>query len=56
MKKLLLVLSITLFLFSCLQKREQISDTPNLYKEEKIDSTNIKTLFNKKKIKRQNDI
>ncbi|MDB4010340.1 hypothetical protein N9484_04860 [Polaribacter sp.] len=46
MKKLLLVLSITLFLFSCLQKREQIIDTSNLSKEEKIDSTKIKTLFN----------
>jgi len=46
MKKILLVLSISLFLFSCLKKREQISDASNLSKEEKIDSTNIKTLFN----------
>ena len=46
MKKLLLVLSIILFLFSCLQKRERISDSPDLSIEEKIDSTNIKNLFN----------
>jgi hypothetical protein len=46
MKKLSLLFSISLFIFSCAQKQEETLTSSDLSKEEKIDSTKIKTLFN----------
>ena len=46
MKKIILLLSLSIFAFSCIQKQERIITSKKLSKEEKIDSTNIKTLFN----------
>ncbi|WP_298780180.1 M20/M25/M40 family metallo-hydrolase [uncultured Polaribacter sp.] len=46
MKKILFLLSISLWLISCNQKPEKPIDNNKLSSEEKIDSTNIKTLFN----------
>ncbi len=46
MKKILLFISITLLIYSCQQKQEKIIDSKKLSSEEKIDSTNIKKLFN----------
>jgi len=46
MKKIFLFLSITLFLFSCIQKQEKTIASNEFSEEEKIDSTKIKTLFN----------
>ena len=46
MKKILLLLSVSLLIISCNQKQEKPIDNNKLSSEEKIDSTNIKTLFN----------
>ena len=46
MKKLLLLFSISLFIFSCNQKIDKKETTKKLSVEEKLDSTHIKTLFN----------
>jgi hypothetical protein len=46
MKKTLLFLSISFIFYSCQQKQEKIVDSIKLSSEEKIDSTNIKKLFN----------
>ena len=45
MKKLLLLFLLTIFVFSCAPKTEKTLDTALLSSEEKIDSTNIKSLF-----------
>ncbi|MDP5106744.1 MAG: M20/M25/M40 family metallo-hydrolase [Polaribacter sp.] len=45
MKKLLLLFLSTIFVFSCAPKTEKTIDTALLSSEEKIDSTNIKSLF-----------
>ena len=45
MKKILLLISISLFIVSCTTKNEK-KIAKDLISEEKIDSTNIKTLFN----------
>jgi hypothetical protein len=46
MKKLILLFSISLSLFSCSQKQEKVISSVQLSSEEKIDSTNIKLMFN----------
>jgi carboxypeptidase Q len=46
MKNLILVFSFSIFIFSCTQKIEKTINSDALSSEEKIDSTNIKTLFN----------
>jgi carboxypeptidase Q len=45
MKKLLLIISISLLTLSCITKSEK-KVSKNLSSEEKADSTHIKTLFN----------
>ena len=46
MKNILLFISISLLLVSCAQKQEKPINSKKLSSEEKIDSTNIKKLFN----------
>jgi hypothetical protein len=46
MKKLIALFSISLYLFSCTQKQEKVISSAQLSSEEKIDSTNIKLMFN----------
>jgi hypothetical protein len=46
MKKLIVLFSISLYLFSCAQKQEKVISSAQLSSEEKIDSTNIKLMFN----------
>lgn len=46
MKKLILLFACVICLFSCTQKIEKTINSDALSSEEKIDSTNIKTLFN----------
>ena len=46
MKRLIFLSSLSILLFSCTQKQEKIINSDVLSSEEKIDSTNIKTLFN----------
>jgi hypothetical protein len=46
MKKLIVLFSISLSLFSCDQKQEKVISSAQLSSEEKIDSTNIKLMFN----------
>ncbi|SDR72407.1 Zn-dependent amino-or carboxypeptidase, M28 family [Polaribacter sp. KT25b] len=46
MKKLILLFASVICLFSCTQKIEKTINSDALSSEEKIDSTNIKTLFN----------
>jgi hypothetical protein len=45
MKKIIFLSSLTILLFSCNQKQEKTINSDVLSSEEKIDSTNIKTLF-----------
>jgi hypothetical protein len=46
MKKILFLFCITFFMISCNQKQESTTSNNKLSQEEKIDSTQIKTLFN----------
>ncbi|MCI2229858.1 M20/M25/M40 family metallo-hydrolase [Polaribacter sp. MSW13] len=46
MKKSILLLTLLISIISCNQKNEKILDLTTLSSEEKIDSANIKTLFN----------
>ncbi|MEE9408953.1 MAG: M20/M25/M40 family metallo-hydrolase [Polaribacter sp.] len=46
MKKITFLFLISLFISSCNQQTDKVIDTISLSSEEKIDSTNIKTLFN----------
>ncbi len=46
MKKILFLFCITFFIISCNQKQESTTSNNKLSKEEKTDSTQIKTLFN----------
>jgi len=46
MKELVAVLFISLCIFSCAQKQEKVISSTQLSSEEKIDSTNIKLMFN----------
>ena len=46
MKNILLFISISLLLASCTPKQKKLINSEKLSSEEKIDSTNIKSLFN----------